>query len=74
VNPSPLTLTLLGSQQQLSVETNQLGPDGVHGEVLKLVGEVTIAYRARLLDIPIKNNNATIPSDWQRAIVIPIYT
>jgi hypothetical protein len=30
-----------------------------------------IPYLARLLDITIKN--ATIPSDWEKAIVVPIY-
>jgi hypothetical protein len=30
-----------------------------------------IPYLARLLDITI--NNATIPSDWKKAIVFPIY-
>jgi hypothetical protein len=30
-----------------------------------------IPYLARLLDVTI--NNATIPSDWKRAIVVPIY-
>jgi len=31
-----------------------------------------IPYLARLLDITM-NNNAAIPGDWKRAIVIPIY-
>jgi hypothetical protein len=31
-----------------------------------------IPYLARLLEITL--NNATIPSDWKKAIMVPIYT
>jgi hypothetical protein len=30
-----------------------------------------IPYLARLLDITV--NNTTLPSDWKKAIVVPIY-
>jgi hypothetical protein len=46
------------------------GPDGVPGEILKLEMEAMIPYHARLLDII---SNAAIPSDWKRAMVVPIY-
>jgi hypothetical protein len=34
-------------------------------------GEAMISYLARLLDIMV--NNDTIPRDWKKAIVVPIY-
>jgi hypothetical protein len=40
------------------------------GEILKLGGNYMIPYLARVLDII---NNATIPSDWKTAIVVPVY-
>jgi hypothetical protein len=52
-------------------KNKSIGPDGVSGEILKLGGEAMIPYLARLLVITI--NNANIPSDWKRAIVVPIY-
>jgi hypothetical protein len=52
-------------------KNKSIGPGGVSGEILKLGGEAMIPYLAQLLDITI--NNATIPSDWKRAIVVPIY-
>jgi hypothetical protein len=39
--------------------------------MLKLGGEAMIPYLARLLDVTI--NNATIPRDWKKDIVVPIY-
>jgi hypothetical protein len=38
--------------------------------MLKLGGEAMIQYLARLMDVTI--NNAAIPSDWKKAIVVPI--
>jgi hypothetical protein len=46
-------------------------PDGISGEILKLGGEAMIPYLARLLDVTV--NNAAFPSDWKKAIVVPIY-
>ena len=46
-------------------------PNGVPGKILIMGGEAMIPYLARLLDITI--NNATIPSDWKRPMVVPIY-
>jgi hypothetical protein len=47
------------------------GPDSFSGDILNLGRRTTIPYLARLSDITI--NNATIPSDWKKAIVVPIY-
>jgi hypothetical protein len=46
-------------------------PDGIPGQILILGGEAMVPYLARLLDI--KFNNVAIPSDWKRAMVVPIY-
>jgi hypothetical protein len=48
-----------------------VGPDRVPGEILKRRVEAMIPYLARLLDKT--TNNAAIPSDWKRAIAVPIY-
>jgi hypothetical protein len=48
-----------------------VGPDNIPGDILKMGGEAMIPYLARLLDISI--NNGTIPGDWKKAIVVPIY-
>jgi len=48
-----------------------LGPDGIHGEILKLGEEAMIPCLARLLDITMNNN--TIPGDWKKAAVVPTY-
>jgi hypothetical protein len=34
-------------------------------------GEAMIPYLARLIDISI--NNGTLPADWKKAVVVPIY-
>ncbi|PNF22005.1 hypothetical protein B7P43_G17606 [Cryptotermes secundus] len=52
-------------------KNKSVGPDGFSGEILKLGGKATIPYLVRLLDVTI--NNATLPSDWKKAIVVPIY-
>jgi hypothetical protein len=48
-----------------------VGPDGIPGELLKMGGEAVIPYLARLLDI--KFSNGTIPRDWKKTIVVPVY-
>jgi hypothetical protein len=53
------------------VRKKSVGPDGIPGEILKLGGEAMIPHLARLLDIRMNNNS--IPSDWKKAIVVPIY-
>jgi hypothetical protein len=48
-----------------------LEPNGIPGEILKLGREAMTPYLARLLAISL--NNVTIPSDWKRATVVPVY-
>jgi len=48
-----------------------VGPDGVPAEILKLGGKAMTPYPARLLEISL--NNATIPSDWKKVTLVPIY-
>jgi len=48
-----------------------VGPDGIPGGILKLGGEAMTPYLAKLLETLL--NNATIPSDWKKATVVPIY-
>jgi hypothetical protein len=48
-----------------------IGPHSVSGEILKLDVEAIIPYLTRLLDIT--TNNSTIPNDWKKALVIPVY-
>ena len=55
----------------LHAVNKSVGPDGVPGEILKLGGVAITPYLARLLEISL--NNATIPNDWKRATVVPIY-
>jgi hypothetical protein len=54
-------------------KNKSVGPDKVCGQILNVGGggEVVNPYLTRLLDIIF--NNATIPSDCKKAIVVPIY-
>jgi hypothetical protein len=52
-------------------KNKSIEPDCIYGEILKMGGEATIPYLARLLEI--KMNNATLPGDWNKATVIPIH-
>jgi hypothetical protein len=52
-------------------KNKSIGPDSVSGNILKLGGEAIIPYLAQLLDITV--NDATVPSDWKKATVVPIY-
>jgi hypothetical protein len=52
-------------------KNKSVGPNGISGEILKVGGEAMIPYLVGLLDVPV--NNAAIPSDWKKAIVVPIY-
>jgi hypothetical protein len=64
--------TIIIRRRLASINKNEsIGPDNVPGQILKLSGEAMILYLARLLDITI--SNAIIPSEWKRAIVVPIY-
>jgi hypothetical protein len=53
-----------------AIDKNKSAVSDVSGKILKLGGEAMISYFARLLVIL---NNATIPSDWEKALMIAIY-
>jgi hypothetical protein len=60
------------SRKYIAIGKNKsIGPDGVSGEILKLGGEAMIPYLAQLLAMTV--NNATIRSDWKKAIAVPVY-
>jgi len=59
-----------GSNYSSSI-IKSVGPDNIAGDILKMGGEVMVPYLARLFDISI--NNGTIPGDWKKALVVPIY-
>jgi hypothetical protein len=67
----PFTVSIKSVRKRLATiaRKKSVGPDGIPGE--KLGGEAMIPYLARLLDITMNNNS--IPSDWKKAIVVPIY-
>jgi hypothetical protein len=52
-------------------DNKSVGPDGVPGEILKFSGKAMTSYIARLLEISL--NIATIPSDWKKDTVVPLY-
>jgi hypothetical protein len=53
------------------VRNESVGPDGIPGEILKLVGEAITPYPARLLEISLIS--ATIRRDLKIATMFPIY-
>jgi len=57
------------SCKRLSVigRNKSIGLDGIPGKILKLGGKAMIPYLGH------KIYNATIPRDWKRGIVVPIY-
>jgi hypothetical protein len=63
----PFTISVNITRNRLSVigKKKSVGPEGIPGEILKFVGEATIPYLARLLDIMINNN--AIPGDWKKS-------
>jgi hypothetical protein len=69
VKPSLLTLEMLEKGERK--RNKSVGPEGVPGEILKLVGEVMTPYLARLLEISLKNAN--ISRDAKIATVVPNY-
>jgi len=67
----PFTTDIKTIRRIKTIRKNKsVGPDRISGEILKLGGEATIPYLARLLDIM---NNGTLPGDWKKATVIPIH-
>jgi hypothetical protein len=64
--------TKLLEQDKSKIGRNKsVEPNRIPGEILKLAREVMTPYLARLLEISL--NNVTIPSDWKRVTVVPIY-
>ncbi len=61
------------SRKRLSAsgKKKSVGPDGIPGVTLKLGGEAMIPYLASLVDVTL--NNTSLPDDWRKAIVIPIF-
>jgi hypothetical protein len=66
-----IKISIIRKRLAMIGRSKSVGPDGILGEILKMGGEAMILYLARLLDITI--NNGTIPGDWKKAIVVPIY-
>jgi hypothetical protein len=64
-------LTLIRKRLTKIWKNKSEGPDGVPGQILKLCGVAVAPYLARLLEISL--NNASIPSNWKRATVLPTY-
>ena len=54
-----------------SGKKRSVGLDGIPGVILQLGGEAMIPYLARLMNITL--NNTSLPDDWRKAIVIPIF-
>ena len=70
MKPLLLTLKLLEKVLKKSGEKS-VWPVGVPDEFLELGGEAMIHFLARLLEISL--NNASIPTKWEKTIVVPIY-
>jgi hypothetical protein len=69
--PFTISINILRKRLTAIGRNKSVGPDSIPGEILKLGGESMIPYLARLLDITMNNNS--IPGDWKKVIVVPIY-
>jgi hypothetical protein len=69
--PFTINIKMIRKRPAVIGRNKSMGPDGVPGRILKLGGEAVIPYLALLLDVTV--NNATIPSDWKRATVVPMF-
>jgi hypothetical protein len=70
-NPFTIKTSITREQLAMTGRRKSVGPDCIPGDMLKMGGEAMIPYEVRLLDMTI--NNGTIPRDWKKAIVVPIY-
>ena len=70
-DPFKVDITTVKRRTGAIRKSKSVGPDRVSGEILKMGGEATIPYLARLLEITM--NNGTLPGDWKTAKVIPIH-
>jgi hypothetical protein len=68
--PFAISTKIIRKTLAVTGKNKSVGPDCISGEILKLGGEAMIPYFARLLNII---HNVTIPSDWKKAVVVPIY-
>jgi hypothetical protein len=64
-------MKIITKRLEATGKNKSVRPDGISSEILKLGGEAMIPFLARLLYATV--NNADIPSDWKKAIVVPIY-
>ena len=67
----PFAISVIRKQLTAIGRNKSTGSDGIPKDILKLGREAMILYLAWLLDITI--NNAAIPGDWKKAIVVPTY-
>ena len=70
-NPFTISVNIIRKRLSAIGRKKSVGPDGFPGESLKLGGEATIPYFARLLDFTVNNN--AMPGDWKKDIVVTIY-
>jgi hypothetical protein len=69
--PFTIKISMIRKWLAMIGRSKSVWPDGIPGKILKMGGEAMILYLVRLLDITI--NNGTIPRDWKKATVVPIY-
>jgi hypothetical protein len=69
--PFTIKISIIRKRLAMIGRNKSVGPGDIPGNILKMGGEAMIPYPTRLLDILI--NNGTIPGDWGKAIVVPIY-
>jgi hypothetical protein len=69
--PFTIKINIIRKRLAMIGRNKSVGPDDIPGDILKMGGEAMIPYLARLIDISI--NKSTLPADWKKAIVVPIY-
>jgi hypothetical protein len=69
--PFTIKISIIRKRLAMIGRNKSVGPDDIPGDILKMGGETMIPYLARLLDISI--NNGTLPGDWKKATVVPVY-
>ena len=70
-NPFTIDIKTIRRRIRAIGKNKSVGPDNISGEIIKMGGEAMIPYLARLLDLTM--NNGTLPGDWRRATVVPVY-
>ena len=69
--PFTIQIRIIRKRLERIGRKKSVGPDNIPGDILKMGGEAMVPYLARLFDISI--NNGTVPGDWKKALVVPIY-